>query len=355
MRQISLKSILYGISIALIGAVGSLPSEAQNSLPDMPERLALFTPQTLIAFDPLESESGWFTLSEDGAWLASITQRDEIIIWDVAEQTEQARIACPDFVTASFSTQGALVAACMQAEGFELVRWQMGETQRRVLALDYYPMQVWFGADEMIYAELQPIQVTDAAQVLRLSWDGEPELLNYPPEQDSTGVVRIGRIMPPYVVTSSLDGVVSLWHMETGERLAEVNNGTGKPAVFGNLNASATDLVWRDNDNQNLYLLNWQTGENRLIANLGGAYVQWFFLTNAADVVFGVGVGGQANVQAWLTETGESLALGDYHAERPCSRPQPDMAHFSQLKAENDNASLAIGCDASVEVWGFTP
>lgn len=307
------------------------------------------SPQALIPFQPDETQSGWLALSVDGAWVASISRTDELVIWQTATQTQVARLACPDFVTASFDAQGALIAACMLDEGFELVRWQAGELSRRSLDLPYFPMQVWFGADGAIYAELQAMRVGEPAQVLRMAWDEDiPRLLDYPPNQDAEAVVRIGRIMPPYVVTSSLDGKVSLWHMETGERLAQVDNGTGKPSVFGNLNAVASHLVWRDNDNQTLYVLDWQTGENRELAHLGGEYVQWFFLSNSADVVFGVGVGGRSDVVAWVLETGERLALGDYHAQRPCSRPQPDMAHFSA-----DGAWLAIGCDAGVELWGL--
>ena len=156
-------------------------------------------------------------------------------------------------------------------------------------------------------------------------------------------VVRIGRIPLPYVVTSSLDGIVKLWNLDTGEIVYEVDNGTGEPSVFGNINADATHLVWRDNANQTLYLLNFETGENREIAPLNGDYAQWYFLSNDASVIIAVNLGGEPNVVVWDTETGERTNLGNY---RECDRPQPDMARLTE-----DGSTLIIGCDTGLDIW----
>lgn len=165
----------------------------------------------------------------------------------------------------------------------------------------------------------------------------------YTPEQDFDAVVRIGRIPSPYVVTSSASGIVKLWQVETGAIIHEVDNGAGQPAVFGNINAAATDLVWRDNPNESLYVLNFEASNNRFVADLGGAYAQWLFLSNDASTILAVGYDGQPNVVAWDVETGAQFDLGDY---RHCNRPQPDTAQLSQ-----NGTTLVIGCDTGLEIW----
>lgn len=173
--------------------------------------------------------------------------------------------------------------------------------------------------------------------------DSDLEQRPYLPVSDTEAVVRIGRIPPPYVVTSSLDGIVKLWSLDTDEVVYEVDNGTGEPSVFGNINADATHLVWRDNANQTLYLLNFETGENREIAPLNGDYAQWYFLTNDASVIIAVNLGGEPNVVIWDTATGERTDLGNY---RDCERPQPDMARLTA-----DGTTLIIGCDTGLDIW----
>ncbi|MEM9950638.1 MAG: hypothetical protein AAF846_03480 [Chloroflexota bacterium] len=165
----------------------------------------------------------------------------------------------------------------------------------------------------------------------------------YTPALDEDAVVRIGRIPLPYVVTSSLDGIVQLWNLSTNELTYEVDNGTGQPSVFGNINVDATHLVWRDNANETLYLLNFETGENQAIAPLNGEYAQWYFLSNDASVIIAVNLGGEPNIVAWDTTTGERTDLGIY---RECNRPQPDMVRLS-----DDGSTLVIGCDTGLDIW----
>lgn len=169
--------------------------------------------------------------------------------------------------------------------------------------------------------------------------------LPYAPMKDPEAVVRIGRINPPYAVTSSLTGIVKLWNIQTSELLAEVNNKTGQPSVFGNINHTATHLAWRDNANKNLYVLDFAKGENRKVADLNGRYIQFTFLTHNADVILGVNVDFEPRVYAWNTVTGEQLDLGPY---RLCNRV-PDMARLSE-----DGSTLVIGCDTGLDIWRIT-
>jgi hypothetical protein len=131
--------------------------------------------------------------------------------------------------------------------------------------------------------------------------------------------------------------------LETGETLYEVDNGTGQPSVFGAINNPPTHLVWRDNANESLYLLNFETGENQLIDELNGDYAQWFFLGHDASVILAVNLGFEPNIVAWDVATGERTVLGEY---RPCNRPQPDMARLSA-----DGTTLVIGCDTGLDIW----
>lgn len=173
--------------------------------------------------------------------------------------------------------------------------------------------------------------------------ESDLETIPYAPAQDTEAVVRIGRIPLPYVVTSSETGIVKLWNIQTSDVLYEVDNGTGQPSVFGNINDDATHFVWRDNASETLYLLDFETGENREVAQLNGEYAQWFFLSNDASTILAVNLNFEPIVVAWDVETGEKTVLGEY---RQCNRPQPDMARLSR-----DGTTLVIGCDTGLDVW----
>jgi len=305
---------------------------------------AQLRPARLLTFDAQRAAVGWLALADGGA-LAVRDNDGQLQISD-GQGTPLDALDCPDFVAAQWIDSESLAAACLLPQGFRLHTWTAEDAMAwDFTALDFLPFQVW-GDGQALYAELQALDPSAAPRVLRATSPDDYELLPYPPADDPQAVVRIGRITPPYVVTSSLDGLVSLWDMATSQRLAQVDNGTGKPSVFGNLNASATHLAWRDNDNQTLYLLDLLRGENRVVAPLNGDYVQWFFVSPDASLIVGVGVGGAPSLVAWRVADGQRLELGLYHAEKPCSRPQPDLAQLSP-----DGRTLAVGCSAGVELW----
>jgi hypothetical protein len=145
------------------------------------------------------------------------------------------------------------------------------------------------------------------------------------------------------MVTSTEAGVVSLWNWATAALVREVDNTTGIPSVFGSINAPATHLTWRDNASEALYLLDLEQGTNVMVDRLNGDYAQWYFLSLRADVIIAVNLGFRPDVVAWQVATGERLVLGQH---RPCSRPQPDMARFS-----DDGTTLVIGCADGLEFW----
>jgi WD40 repeat protein len=157
---------------------------------------------------------------------------------------------------------------------------------------------------------------------------------------DPTAFTRIGRVPLPFAVTSSQDGLVKLWNLETGKVISQAKV-DGLP-VFGQINTSGSHLAWRDPDSNALHLLDFATGKDEVVAPLYGEYIQFMFLTLNADVIIGVNLDLQPNVVAWDTATGKRYDLGKY---RQCSRV-PDMARLSK-----DGTTLVIGCDTGLDIW----
>jgi hypothetical protein len=121
--------------------------------------------------------------------------------------------------------------------------------------------------------------------------------------------------------------------------IAKVENG---PAVFGQINATAEYLAWRDPQSEFLNLLDFITGENLIIAELNRQYVQGYFVTISGDVILGVNVDFAPIVVAWDVATGNRIDLGNY---RHCNRV-PDLIRLSR-----DGASLIVGCDTGLDIW----
>ncbi|MEL6404048.1 MAG: hypothetical protein AAFR81_06775 [Chloroflexota bacterium] len=228
--------------------------------------------------------------------------------------------------------------------------------EREIIAVesDGFPAAIWMtcpeNSDESGAGCYASVELTTSTEIAVYNLppyadEAETEISQQPyaPADDAQAVVRIGRIPFPYVVTSSLNGMVSLWDLGTESLVYNVDNGTDTPSVFGNINDDATHLIWRDNPNDTLYLLDFVTGENQVIADLSGAYAQWYFLSNEADVALAVNLGGEPNVIAWDTSTGERFDLGVY---RDCERPQPDMTRLTP-----DGTTLIIGCDSGLDIW----
>lgn len=324
-----------------------------------------------IDFEPIGTfTSGWFAYDEIRGWFAVrdddsrlyVIDEDSEIIFDFLPENDD-----PDtpllFLDAAFSDD-ALVSIYSWGDSyriyfhFNLRREPIQETF--IINSADRPAYVWFECDEnalgcQLWAEVDSLSADQPDYLITLprivpAKEGETDLmfddvyaLDDAPSADETAVVRLGRVLPPYEVTSTLDGVVKLWDVTTGEILQQVNHGAGIPAVFGNINRPPTHLVWRDNPNQTLYLMDWETGENRVISELNGMYIQWLFLAPSADVIYGVNIDGQPNIVQWDTATGDFVHVGNY---RDCSRPQPDRAYLSQ-----DGTRLIIGCDTGIDIW----
>jgi hypothetical protein len=325
-------------------------------------------------------DTGWFSMNEDGSLFGLVDGESFVIVNDLGEI-----VGIPKTFTAYYQSYTLqLVDATLHdsfpygvylSDGYFRVFYggtsAYGNPGQEIVFISYdTPQSIWLDCEDnqritTCYPWLEILGSDNNAYVMRLPsitpleanlpivtpYTVIPNVIEftdttrlpYAPAQDAEAVVRIGRIPPPYTVTSTLEGMVKLWNLETGETLYEVDNGTGQPSVFGAINNPPTHLVWRDNANESLYLLNFETGENRLIAELNGDYAQWFFLSPDASVILAVDLGFQQNVVAWDVSTGEKIDLGHY---RECTRPQPDMARLSA-----DGTTLVIGCDTGLDIW----
>lgn len=313
-----------------------------------------------IDFDAASCEitSGWFQMNAIGTRYAVLDTRRHIHLWDATGDLLLAPSAddCDTLRDTADVTFGADDTLYTTLQSLEAVTVTATAPDADTLSSDALitledvsgsVINSWVADDtSMLWLEF----VADETTLLPLTLDDAVTVgdsLAYAPASDENAVVRIGRIPPPYVVTSSLTGEVKLWDMSSGEVLHTVDNGTGEPSVFGNINRDATHLVWRDNANETLYLLDFVTGENRAIDSLDGEYAQWYFLTNDASAIIAVNIGFEPVVVAWDVETGERTVLGEYRA---CERPQPDMARLSA-----DGTTLVIGCDSGLDIWRIPP
>ncbi len=304
-----------------------------------------------IDFAELDAEfdTGWFALDASGERLAFSDRTGGLVLLVDGQVFYVGHPGAEDE-----SYPGSLVDVVFLGDEALPVHILEGQTYFDFEPMAFeQPVGAWVNADtERIYAETAAFADAGAQIVAITATDDEAgyeiaDILPYAPGADESGVVRVGRIPRPYAVTSSLEGIVKLWNLETGEALYEVDNGTGQPSVFGAINLPPTHLVWRDNANESLYLLDFETGQNRFIDDLDGEYAQWYFLSNDASTILAVNLGFEPVVVAWDVATGERTILGEY---RECSRPQPDMARLS-----DDGTTLVIGCDTGLDVWRIAP
>lgn len=311
--------------------------------------------------------SGWFALGPESNQIVIPDRDGEIYVLsgqrvDFREQIPY-QASVDDTIVIDIALNNHIMAA-IYADGehhylgMGNMAYYGGNHQSIILSGGYQPTALWIDCDDSEFINdcetyVEVLDFSDGASYIwHFTSDDIVNMVNdiqdldiipYAPAQDEDAIVRIGRIPPPYAVTSSIDGIVKLWNLETGETVYEVDNGTGEAAVFGNINADATHLVWRDHGSDALYLLDFETGENRFIDNLYGGYVQWFFLSNDASLILAVNYNFEPNIVAWDVETGERTVLGEY---RQCGLPQPDMARLSV-----DGTTLVIGCDTGLDIW----
>lgn len=315
------------------------------TIPITAENIHDLRPVMKIDFaDYPEIVSGWFVMSPDGFYVAVRAGLNRMMIW--YGTTLMNSVAIPDtIVDATFAP--SLSLAMLGDSGRVIVflldlEWQESfalNTSNQIV------QSLWVNpSTEAFWIEALTIPENDYT-VFSMNSVSEIEAHSYAPATDPNAMVRIGRIMPPYVVTSSPEGDVKLWHLETGEVLATADVGD-MPAVFGQISPNAQFLVWRDPMSESVNLLNFETGENQRIADLNGVYFQAFFVSDDGSVILAVDEDFEPRVVAWVVATGERIDLGEFRA---CSRV-PDMIRMSQ-----DFTTLVIGCDTGLDIWRIAP
>ncbi len=305
-------------------------------------------------------ELGWFALSADGERLVVRNRDNELLVLDARGQvldrySVPGRDGLPATVLdADFDATGDTLASVhLDGMGYDVAYRQINYQHLQYFRFETSdaPLRIWF--DEQVWLEVSPNDPREGRYVERLlpgaldqyqpgatlSGDEVSTILSGP-ENDPGAFLRIGRIKAPLAVTTSQEGALKRWNLEAGEvtATAQVDSLPGA----GQLNASGRYFVWRDAESNDLYVLDFETGDNRLIAPLNGAYVPFLLLTPDADAAIGVNVGLEPVVAAWDTATGEQYDLGEY---RTCGR-QPDMVRLSQ-----DGTTLVIGCDTGLDIW----
>lgn len=193
--------------------------------------------------------------------------------------------------------------------------------------------------NQNVYAEI----LTSTGENLILAPDLSilhENLFALPDSEDAAA--RVGRVPEPLALTMDFDGNLYRWDMRSHTITATIP--LGELAMFGAVNASGTHYVWLQPDYAGLHLIDFEAGQDSLIATFDSAYISHLKLTQNADVVIGVDPrDNPGTVGIWLVESGERLDLGQY---RDCERVQPDLVQLSR-----DGTTLIIGCDLGIDLW----
>ena len=217
------------------------------------------------------------------------------------------------------------------------------------LMIDHLPVAV-HSVGDLLYVEVIDASGTTFFLEYSLAQDTAQFVLSktisLPDEQPDQPAVRIGRIEFPLVVTSALANSELTVYRYPDAFVAEASSKIalpGGPAVFGAVNGGAgSHLVWSDPASARLNLLDLETSENRVVAEIGGAYAQYHLLTADASTIFIVNQDFMPEVFAWDVDSGQRFRLGPYRA---CKRI-PDKVAFSA-----DGSALIIGCDTGLDIW----
>lgn len=305
-------------------------------------------------------QNGWFVLNPDGSRLALMNRAGDIVVADDAGQLID-RYSVPgsdDLPTTvldmAFSTDAPEVVSAHAEGGAYYVAYRHYDTRQteyfRFATMDV-PLRIWDSGNvwlEMSPADyirtryvqsLMPTPSDHLRENEQLSPDAIHELPSGP-ENDPDSFLRIGRIEAPFAITVTQRFLVKLWNLETGEVLATAQLDALPGA--GQLSPDGRYFAWRDGESKALHLLNFQTGQDKLVAPLEGIYIPFLLLNSSADVIIGVNVALKPIVVAWDITTGKRVDLGEY---RFCTR-QPDMVRLSL-----DSQSMIVGCDKGLDIW----
>lgn len=354
--------MLTVLSVCMCAVVAPLVAADEPPATITVENLRQLTPVARIEFAdaPTLVENGWFALDAAGQHAAVISREQSLLVWNAdGTLTDQYSIPGSDglptsILDAAFSPRDDLLVSAHLEGGvfYAAYRWfKAAYHEYYQFTTQDVPLRIW--ADENVWLEVSPFDYMQSRYIMELrplpldrirqndilSAD-EVATLPSGPESDAESFVRVGRIEPPLAVTVTREGLAKRWNLQTGGVDAEAQMAALPGA--GQISADGRYFAWRDNESQMLHLLDFETGIDREVAPLDGAYIPFLLITPAADLIVGINIAGAPIVAAWDTQTGERFDLGAY---RECGR-QPDMARLSK-----DGTTLVIGCDMGLEFW----
>lgn len=359
------KRFTFILILMFIFLLNGIAVSAQDPIPTASQNAGNWHSVAHIDFADAPPEAGtiaigWFALSRDGERMATISRQNNVVIWNLqGEVIDNYQIMNVDglatsVIDASFNADASLLVSTHSSleTYYVAYRWlDAAFTEYYRFPTADVPLRIWFdqlpwleisSADSSkpdTVAQLNPT-IMDRQRVDEVLSDDEMTVIPSGPENDADSFVRIGRIAAPLAVTVTHDNLVKRWNLETGEvtATAQVDALPG----MGSITFDGRYFGWRDGESQNLHLLNFDTGEDQLVAPLDGVYLPFLLLTPDASTLFSVDMGDVPTVTLWDTATGEKSDLGAY---RQCNR-QPDMVRISR-----DGSTLVIGCDTGLDVW----
>ena len=352
------------IFLILLITIIAVPTGAQDDAAPVitADNVRDLAPALTLRFDELDPFpdgnaalplSGWFTLSPDGERLAFVVDGGMRILSTTGAAPGGWSFHDATVIDAHWHDSSGRVATVYEQDGGYVLTVASPEGLDKMddINADGVPVRIWFDAENENYIWLEMTPAPEdpdrsGFQVVRVDIDdpeAEPLTLPTGPELDFDSFVRIGRIPAPLAITATFAGTVRRWDLQTGEITAEVELPVAP--TFGRVNeTNGVQFAWRDEMSTALHLLNFETGEDREIAPLNGEYVQALLLTPDADVILAVHRGETPDVTAWIVETGEEIALGEYDTTI-CSRV-PDMVQLAR-----NGTRLVIGCEDGFQVW----
>jgi hypothetical protein len=352
-RVVPLISLLYLLSIAIAAQAQTDASpiiDAQNV-----EQLAPVEAVDFAAMPPEAGDvlNGRMLISDDSRHIAVVNTIGQIVIMDGAGNLLDMTDAVltndgfpATFIDGAFDPTGHVFAALHTAGSgyYVTLHGALDITQTRLIKSQDRPTAIWLD-EQAIWLEVMPNDPNNDPYMVSLALDvplGDAELVILPfaPAQGDTAIARIGRLPPPFAVTATENGMVSRWDLSAARLTAMVQ--VDSVPIYGAMTPDSRYLAWRDPASTALHLLDFETGDDRVVVPLNGTYIPFILLTVKADVIIGVDVNDEPMVVAWDTGSGERHDLGLY---RQCGRP-PDMVRLS-----GDGQALVIGCDQGLEIW----
>ncbi|MFW5691149.1 MAG: hypothetical protein ACOCXZ_01500 [Chloroflexota bacterium] len=259
--RISAAVLLILMTVSSTAAFQTQPTDTPTPAPDTgaasvtAENVRDLQRQHQIDFDALPDDvivdSGWFTLSADGAYVVVVRRDGGLVIYDTTEGSLADTYVVDGgsgqpgtVIDVAFAPDSRAVAA-LHADGtrFYVSVFALNGESLTLIPLGAaadQPVRIWWDvAQKAVWLEVLADSQPDYVARLPLpGTGGERLMLDSAPQADRDAFVRNGRTRAPQAVTADPDGRVRLWDLETGEvagavqmphapRFSRVDDGNG--------------------------------------------------------------------------------------------------------------------------------